>query len=58
MVKSFLGSPRLSTLEALDNNEQVICDVRQHPFGIIAVYVMCLFGIVAAFFLVAIFLPD
>lgn len=58
MVKSLLETARLRTLESLDNDEQVLCDARQHPFGIIAVYLLCLFGLVGAFFTVALFLPD
>lgn len=58
MVKSLLETARLRTLESLDNDEQVLCDARQHPFGIIVVYLLCLFGILGAFFTVTVFLPD
>jgi uncharacterized membrane protein YdbT with pleckstrin-like domain len=58
MVKSLLETARLRTLESLDNDEQVLCDARQHPFGIIVVYLLCLFGIIGAFLTVTVFLPD
>jgi uncharacterized membrane protein YdbT with pleckstrin-like domain len=58
MVKSLLETARLRTLESLDNDEQILCDARQHPFGIIVVYLLCLFGVVGAFFTVTVFLPD
>lgn len=58
MVKSLLETARLRTLESLDNDEQVLCDVRQHPFGIIVVYLLCLFSLVGAFFTITVFLPD
>ena len=58
MVKSLLETARLRTLESLDNDEQVLCDARQHPFGIIVVYLLCLFGIISAFFMITVFLPD
>lgn len=58
MVKSLQEFARLRTLESLDNDEQILCDVRQHPFGIIAVYIMCTVGLLAAFLLIAVFLPE
>lgn len=58
MVKSLLETARLRTLESLDNDEQVLCDAMQHPFGIVVVYLLCLFGLVGSFFTVTLFLPD
>jgi uncharacterized membrane protein YdbT with pleckstrin-like domain len=58
MPKSLRETTQLRTLESLENNEQILCDARQHPFGIIAIYLLCLFGIVGAFFTVTVFLPD
>jgi uncharacterized membrane protein YdbT with pleckstrin-like domain len=58
MPKSLQETAQLRTLESLENNEQILCDARQHPFGIIAIYLLCLFGIVSAFFTVTVFLPD
>lgn len=57
MVKSLQETAQLKTLESLSNDEQILCDARKHPFGIIAVYLLCLFGIVSAFFVITIFLP-
>jgi membrane protein YdbS with pleckstrin-like domain len=58
MVKSLRETARLRTLESLDNDEQVLCDARQHPFGIIVVYLLCSIGIVGAFVMVALYVPD
>jgi len=58
MEKSLNETAQLRTLESLSSDEQILCDVRQHPFGIIAVYILCLIGIVGSFFLVTVFLPD
>jgi uncharacterized membrane protein YdbT with pleckstrin-like domain len=58
MPKSFLETQYLRTLESLDNDEQILCDVRQHPFGIIAVYVMCIFGLIVGFLIITAFIPE
>lgn len=58
MARALRESPQLRTLESLDNDEQILCDARQHPFGIITVYFLCLFGILGALFAVTVFLPS
>jgi membrane protein YdbS with pleckstrin-like domain len=58
MAKSFQETKYLRTLESLDNDEQILCDVRQHPFGIIAVYVMCIFGLLVGFLIITAFIPE
>lgn len=58
MAKSFQETQYLRTLESLDNDEQILCDVRQHPFGIIAVYVMCIFGLLVGFLIITAFVPE
>lgn len=58
MAKALQETARLKTLESLDNDELILCDARQHPFGIITVYLLCLMGLVGSFLLITVFLPD
>lgn len=46
------------TIEKLDPNERVLCIVYQHPVGIILIYLMAIFGVIAAFLLLSIYMSS
>jgi uncharacterized membrane protein YdbT with pleckstrin-like domain len=48
----------LKTIESIDRDEHILCVVRQHPFGIIALYLLSLLGIGGALVLTAMLLPT
>lgn len=58
MVKSLDEKSYLRTIETVSNDEHVLCVVKQHPFGIIYIYALSLFGITAALVLSALLLPT
>lgn len=58
MVKSLDEKSYLRTIETVNNDEHVLCVVKQHPFGIIYIYALSLFGITAALILTAVLLPT
>lgn len=46
------------TIEKLDPNERVLCIVYQHPIGIILVYLMAIFGVIAAFLILSLYMSS
>jgi membrane protein YdbS with pleckstrin-like domain len=58
MVKSLDEKSYLRTIETVNNDEHVLCVVKQHPFGIIYIYALSLLGITTALILTVILLPT
>lgn len=46
------------SIEKIDPNERVLCIVYQHPIGIILVYFLAIFGVIAAFLLLSIYMSS
>lgn len=47
-----------STIDKVDSDEQKLCEVAKHPFGIVILYIQAGIGFLAALFIVFILLPD
>lgn len=55
---SYKESAYYKTIEAIDRDERLLCAVKQHPFGILVIYVSAFVAFVAALILISIFLPS
>jgi membrane protein YdbS with pleckstrin-like domain len=55
---SYKESAYYKTIEAIDRDERLLCAVKQHPFGILVIYVSAFVAFVASLILISIFLPS
>ena len=55
---SYKESAYYKTIEAIDRDERLLCAVKQHPFGILVIYVSAFVAFVAALLLISLFLPS
>ena len=44
-------SEQHNTIESVEADEKVLCNIQRHPFGLIKIYFLTLIGLIAAFFL-------
>jgi hypothetical protein len=55
---SYKESAYYKTIEAVDRDERLLCAVKQHPFGILVIYVASFVAFVASLVLISLFLPS
>lgn len=55
---SYKESSYYKTIEVLDRDERLLCAVKQHPFGILVIYLASFVAFISALILISAFLPD
>lgn len=56
--KAFKETAYYRTIEAIDPDERLLCVVKQHPFGIMSVYVLSIIAFTASIALISVLLPN
>jgi hypothetical protein len=55
---SYKESSYYKTIEVLDRDERLLCAVKQHPFGILVIYLASFIAFISALILISAFLPS
>lgn len=55
---SYKESAYYKTIEAINRDDRLLCAVKQHPFGILVIYVASFVAFIASLVLISIFLPN
>jgi hypothetical protein len=55
---SYKESSYYKTIEVLDRDERLLCAVKQHPFGILVIYLASFVAFISALILISAFLPN
>lgn len=55
---SYKESAYYKTIEVVDRDERLLCAVKQHPFGLLLIYVASFVAFIASLILISVFLPD
>lgn len=55
---SYKQSAYYKTIEVIEHDERILCVVKQHPFGIILIYILSFIGFIAGLVTISIFLPN
>ena len=56
--KAFKETAYYRTIEAIDPDERLLCVVKQHPFGILSIYVLAIIAFTSAIALISLLLPS
>jgi hypothetical protein len=56
--KAFKETAYYRTIEAIDPDERLLCVVKQHPFGILSIYVLSIIAFTSAIALISLLLPN
>jgi hypothetical protein len=56
--KAFKETAYYRTIEAIDPDERLLCVVKQHPFGIMTIYILAIVAFTAAIALISLLLPN
>lgn len=56
--KAFKETAHYRTIEAIDPDERLLCVVKQHPLGILNIYILSIVAFTAGIALISLFLPN
>ena len=56
--KAFKETAYYRTIEAIDPDERLLCVVKQHPFGILTIYILAIIAFTSSIALISVFLPN
>lgn len=56
--KAFKETAYYRTIEAIDSDERLLCVVKQHPFGIMTIYILAIVAFTASIALISLMLPN
>lgn len=56
--KAFKETAHYRTIEAIDPDEKLLCVVKQHPYGIMLIYILTIIAFTASIALISVLLPN